>query len=34
MAEKEKGASAASQNVSDEVIYKIDVPANRYAFIY
>lgn len=31
MIEKEKGANAAeAQNVSDEVIYKIDVPANRY----
>lgn len=31
MIEKEKGAGAVeAQNVSDEVIYKIDVPANRY----
>lgn len=32
MIEKEKGTSAVAgaQNVSDEIIYKIDVPANRY----
>lgn len=30
MIEKEKGASAVTQAVSEEIIYKIDVPANRY----
>jgi len=30
MAAKEKGANAKTSDLSDEVIYKIDIPANRY----
>lgn len=34
MLTKEQGAVAAAENASEEIIYRIDIPANRFGHIF